>query len=145
MIVPAEFDNSVTIGNYVSLKATFLPQFFCKKIIEHEISNPFPQSDESFIRQATACIEHDASNLVEAIKQPTIIITGECDALYTPECINELAGKIKDVTIEIIPNAAHMIQLEQSKYFCKVLTKSLIKSSLPKENKKTPAILISKL
>lgn len=88
-------------------------QSFVEEIICHETSNNHPQSASSFRRQAYACINHDATNLVGLINCPTLIITGEKDKYYTPELATELASKFQQSKAVIIPNTAHMVQIEQ--------------------------------
>lgn len=103
-----------------------LDKAFVEEIITHETSNKYPQSASSFKRQAQACLTHDASTLVSQINCPTLIMTGEKDKYYTPELAYELASKIKSAQAVVIPNAAHMIQIEQPELLCAALNKFLV-------------------
>ncbi len=86
---------------------------FVEEIISHETKNKYPQSRLSFKRQAQACVNHDASHLISAIHCPVLIVTGESDKYYTPALASNLAAKFQNSFVQIIVNAAHMIQIEQ--------------------------------
>jgi pimeloyl-ACP methyl ester carboxylesterase len=105
---------------------SLLDKAFVEEIITHETSNKYPKSASSFKRQAKACLTHDASTLLDQINCPTLIITGEKDKYYTPELAYDLTSKIKSAQAAIIPNAAHMIQIEQPELLCAALNKFLV-------------------
>lgn len=86
---------------------------FSQEIIDFETKNSYPQSAKSFIRQAKACAAHDATNILQNIQAPCLVITGEQDKYYTPAVAANLASKLPNNQVEVIPNAAHMIQIEQ--------------------------------
>ena len=84
------------------------------EIVAFETANKYPQSAMSFIRQAQACIDFDASEIVNKIISPALVVTGEEDPYYTPAVAEALAKKLPAGTkVAIIPSAAHMIQIEQ--------------------------------
>ncbi len=88
---------------------------FVANIIQHEASNPHPQTANSLKRQIVACIQHDAEHLLPSILSPTLIITGEYDPYYTPLRAEQLAKQLTHTKtqVSIIADAAHMLQLEQ--------------------------------
>ncbi|MFN7096174.1 MAG: alpha/beta fold hydrolase [Gammaproteobacteria bacterium] len=109
----ASRDNVIAVMDKLYAAESLLSKQFVEEVIAHETSNKYPQSASSFKRQAQACIEHDASHLLNDIRCPTLIITGEKDKYYTPELAHNLASKFENGKVIIIPNAAHMIQIEQ--------------------------------
>jgi pimeloyl-ACP methyl ester carboxylesterase len=134
VLIEAQPSNEATTANPADIIAVMdklyapenlLDKAFVEEIITHESSNKYPQSAASFKRQAQACIIHDASNLLAKINCPTLIITGEKDKYYTPELAYGLASKIKSAQAVIIPNAAHMIQIEQPELLCAEFIKFL--------------------
>ena len=56
-----------------------------------------------------------------SIKVPTLILVGEHDALTPPSASQEMRNKIPNSEIHVIPNAAHMSNLENSEEFNKHL------------------------
>ena len=76
-----------------------LNEDFINEVISAESNNPRPQSGESFIRQAKACIAHDATDIVATITCPTLIITGDKDLYYTPQAANHLCKHIKNASL----------------------------------------------
>ena len=57
----------------------------------------------------------DTTGYLEQIKIPVLVICGEKDSLSPPESMRELASKIKDSEFVLIPEAAHMTPVENSK------------------------------
>ncbi len=99
---------------------------FVNEIIRHETKNPYPQSAESFIRQAKACILHDASKILYKIKSRTLVLTGDYDRYYTAEVSKNLSSKIESSEFYVIKNSGHIIQLEQPKELSKIISNFLI-------------------
>lgn len=94
---------------------------FVEAIIAYETKNPYPQKLDSYLKQANACIDHDASHLLSKIHCPCMVITGAEDKLYTPAVAKALAEQIPGATCEVVPEAAHMLPLENVDYFCELL------------------------
>lgn len=133
-LIDAQPSNEATTANRADIIAvmdklyaleSLLDTSFVEEIITHETSNKYPQSASSFKRQAQACLTHDASTLLDQISCRTLIITGEKDKYYTPELAYDLASKIESSQAVVIPDAAHMIQIEQPEFFCVTLNKFL--------------------
>ncbi len=69
---------------------------------------------EAFIRQQNAIIgRKDAREELSAIKCPTMIIVGEEDGLTPPKVAQEMAGRIPDADLEIVPDCGHLSTIEQ--------------------------------
>lgn len=94
---------------------------FVDEIVQYEANNPYPQKIEGFLRQARACMKHDATHTLAAIKVPTLVLTGEEDKLYPPEVARDLTSKIKKAQSAVIPKAAHMLPIENPQDFYKIL------------------------
>ncbi len=67
----------------------------------------------------------DSVPLLSEIQCPTLVIVGEQDGLTPPADAKLMAEKIKAAKLEIIPNAAHLSNLEQPEAFNKAVRKFL--------------------
>ena len=67
----------------------------------------------------------DSLALLSEIQCPTLIIVGEQDGLTSPADAKLMAEKIKGATLEVIPNAAHLSNLEQPEAFNRAVRKFL--------------------
>lgn len=63
----------------------------------------------------------DTTESLPGIKAPTLILVGEHDALTPPSASQEMRNRIPNSEIHVIPNAAHMSNLENSEEFNKHL------------------------
>jgi len=63
----------------------------------------------------------DTTESLPGIKAPTLILVGEHDALAPPSASQEMRNRIPNSEIHVIPNAAHMSNLENSEEFNKHL------------------------
>lgn len=90
----------------------FLTPKRIQSLIQAAQSNPFPQPSYALEAQIIACISHDSSALLSAIKVPTLVITGSEDILMPPDSARLLASKIKGSQLALIEGAGHMIQTE---------------------------------
>lgn len=62
--------------------------------------------------QIKACWSFDVLDRVSQIKAPTLIMTGDRDALMPPECSQELARTIPGSHLEVFPGSGHAFMLE---------------------------------
>jgi pimeloyl-ACP methyl ester carboxylesterase len=83
-----------------------------QQLLNDILSNPFPQSLESFVRQLTACAEADTRSLLAKIKVPTLIIAGDNDIMTTKEDLNSLRTGIPHAEVKVFPNMAHCTHIE---------------------------------
>jgi pimeloyl-ACP methyl ester carboxylesterase len=60
-----------------------------------------------------ACNQFDVMGQLEAIKQKTLVMVGEEDAMTPVRYAQYLASSIPEARLSIIPNAGHMVMLEQ--------------------------------
>ena len=63
----------------------------------------------------------DTSDTISSIQCPTLILVGEKDKLTPPSAAQAMKEKIKNSELQIIPNAAHMSNLENTEIFNKHL------------------------
>ncbi|MBN2045422.1 MAG: alpha/beta hydrolase [Anaerolineales bacterium] len=60
-----------------------------------------------------ACSNFDLTGRVNKIKVPTLVIAGERDEMIPLDILWQLESGIKSARIAVIPNAGHMVMLEQ--------------------------------
>ncbi len=60
-----------------------------------------------------ACKEVDLTGAISAIKRPTLVIAGADDVVTPPADSEFIKSKIQGAELEIVPDAGHMIPLEQ--------------------------------
>jgi pimeloyl-ACP methyl ester carboxylesterase len=76
---------------------------------------------EGFTRLSKSAKFFDCSDLIEAIKVPTLVLSAEKDIITPAEQMKEMAGKIDNSVYLHIPNAGHAAFLEKQKEFLVVV------------------------
>lgn len=72
---------------------------------------------EAYARACGTLERFDGENYVQKIQCPTLIIAGQSDIAITPDNGVELSHKIRDSEIQLIPDAAHLCNLESPALF----------------------------
>ena len=80
----------------------------------------------TFIKSIEASVRGDHTNVLHKIKVPTLVVVGEFDKLTPPELAKEIANKIVGAKLEIIKNAGHLSNIENSDEFNKVVLNFLL-------------------
>ena len=84
-----------------------------------------PMDDRVFVRQAEACIAHDALERVDDIAAPTLVVCGEADILTPPVLSRQLASRIKGSRLVLMPNAGHLVAAELAPRFNRLVSRFL--------------------
>jgi len=84
-----------------------------------------PIDDRVFVRQAEACIAHDALDRVDGIAAPTLVVCGEGDILTPPVLSRQLVSRIKGSRLVLMPNAGHLVAAELAPRFNRLVNRFL--------------------
>ena len=75
----------------------------------------------SYLKTIEASMKTEHRHVFETINIPTLILVGELDTLTPPSMAKEIKKKIPNSLIKVIPNAGHLINIEQPKLFTNYL------------------------
>lgn len=82
--------------------------------------------ESSYLAAAVAVYQANVGHVPETVKVPTLILVGEEDDRTTPEFMREqLASKIPQASFHVIPQAGHIVNLDQPERFNQLLTEFL--------------------
>jgi 3-oxoadipate enol-lactonase len=59
----------------------------------------------------------DLRELIRGIQVPTLVIVGDKDPATPPKMAQEIRGRIPDARLEVVPDAAHLLNIEQDVVF----------------------------
>lgn len=90
---------------------------FIEMIYQNALANPFPQTLTGFIRQGDAIMTHDTVGRLPALRCPTLVSVAEDDILVPPRFAREVAARIPDARLEILPRAGHVYFWERPEEF----------------------------
>jgi pimeloyl-ACP methyl ester carboxylesterase len=79
-------------------------------------------SKKVFWKQIKACWSFDVLDRVSQIKAPTLIMTGDRDALMPPECSHELAHALPGSLLKVFPGSGHAFMLENQSAVLELVT-----------------------
>ena len=86
-------------------------------LIERGVINMLRNRPEVLYGDFLACDRFDMMNELEKIDLPTLILCGDEDQLTPVKYSQFLQHRIKRSTLEILPNAGHMVMMESSAAF----------------------------
>ena len=72
---------------------------------------------DSYLKTIEASMKTEHRHIFETINVPTLIMVGELDTLTPPSMARDIMDKIPNSLIKIVPNAGHLINIEQPKLF----------------------------
>lgn len=84
-----------------------------------------PLSADVFARQCEACLQHDAFDRLEEIRQRVLVICGEHDRLTPAVHHREIAETIPDAHLVTIGSGAHLVMLETAEHFNRIVLQFL--------------------
>ncbi len=88
-----------------------------ENVLRYVAESKHPQEPEAFTRQVEAALQHDLLDRLGGLTIPTMIVVGENDLLAPPHLARELAAAIPSARLEIMPDAAHSLNLERQTEF----------------------------
>ena len=72
---------------------------------------------ESYLKTIETSMRTEHRHVFKTINVPTFIMVGELDTLTPPSMSREIMKEIKESSLAIIPNAGHLINIENPKEF----------------------------
>lgn len=78
--------------------------------------DPYRQAPDAFARQARAILGFDGVE-PSRLAMPTLVLVGEQDVVNPPEIARELAERLPDATLEVIPGVGHLPHIEDGRSF----------------------------
>jgi len=116
-----------TLPQEVAVRASFFWLFaretyetrrpFIEAIVSTALANPYPQSLAGWLRQAEACVTHDALDRLSDLRCPTLVSVADEDVLVPPRFSREIASRIPNATLRTIPGAGHVYFWERADLF----------------------------
>jgi pimeloyl-ACP methyl ester carboxylesterase len=90
---------------------------FVQLMLQRALDNPYPTSYTGLRRQAEAIGAHDTLERLPAIRVPTLVTLGAEDILVPPAFSREVHARIPGAELSVIPDAGHILFLEQPDAF----------------------------
>lgn len=95
----------------------------CSEEIKLEAIAAMSRAQRAGLELTTKLIaRHDALDALLKISCPALVMAGEADAETPPAYANEIASRIPNAEVTIIPNAGHIVNLENSNAVTKRLS-----------------------
>jgi 3-oxoadipate enol-lactonase len=114
------------------LVRTFTPETleneeFVKTSLNWYLKHPYPQPPEAFIRQCEAIEKFNVLERLKEINVPTLVIVGGRDILTPIWYSEEIASRIPNAELKVIPGCAHAFFLEKPEEFNRAIIEFLEK------------------
>jgi pimeloyl-ACP methyl ester carboxylesterase len=89
----------------------FSPRIWNEGVMDEWVAaaeaSPYAQSVDAFSRSTLALIAHDTADRVAGISAPTLITVGDLDLVLPPRFSQELAERIPNARLVVIPDVGH--------------------------------------
>jgi pimeloyl-ACP methyl ester carboxylesterase len=89
----------------------FSPRIWNEGVMDEWVAaaeaSPYAQSVDAFCRSTLALIAHDTADRVGGISAPTLITVGDLDLVLPPRFSQELAERIPNARLVVIPDVGH--------------------------------------
>jgi 3-oxoadipate enol-lactonase len=79
--------------------------------------NPYPQRIDGFFRQFEAMRRHDTLDRLPALRCPVLVAVGEDDQIAPPRYSRQLAERIPNARLEVLPGVGHAPPIENPRGF----------------------------
>jgi pimeloyl-ACP methyl ester carboxylesterase len=83
--------------------------------------NPHPQRIDGFFRQFDAIRQHDTLERLSAIRCPVLVTVGEDDLIAPPRYARQIAERLPQARLEILPGVGHAPPIEAPRPFNQLL------------------------
>jgi pimeloyl-ACP methyl ester carboxylesterase len=97
-----------------------------ERMVEFYWRDDAPAAERVMARQLQAVIEHDSLDRVEQIEVPTLLVCGEQDILTPPHFHRQLANRIPNSRLVLIPGAGHLVAAEMAPRFNRLVSRFLL-------------------
>jgi len=96
------------------------------EVIKLRLANPVVE--EAFNAQLKAGIGFDAESRVGGIKAPTLVLSGEADAIVPVQNSRNLAEQIPGARLRLVAGGSHLFFIEQADEFNRIVTEFLVQN-----------------
>jgi 3-oxoadipate enol-lactonase len=96
--------------------------------VQAALEDPLPQTDDGYRLQVEALRQHDTRKLLPEIRCPTLVLGAEADLLTPCEFSYEMAEKIPNARLQILPDCGHAPFLECPDEFYHAIRSFLLES-----------------
>ena len=86
-------------------------------LVQFAERNPWPQDPDAFARQAHATTEHDTRERAGQIQVPCLVLVGELDTVNPPRVSADLAQRLPNANLVVMPGIGHMPHVEDQARF----------------------------
>jgi pimeloyl-ACP methyl ester carboxylesterase len=100
---------------------------FIETLVARYVENP--PARKPFTQQFWAAIGHNCYDQIQEIRKPTLILTGDADALVPPENAEVLRERIPESRLVHLRGAGHVFFIEDPKETAKVVTAFLTETA----------------
>jgi pimeloyl-ACP methyl ester carboxylesterase len=84
-------------------------------------NHPYPQQLDGFMRQFDAIRGHDTLDRLSAVRCPVQVLVGEHDAICPPRYSEELAARLPQARLRMLPGVGHAPPIEDARGFNQAL------------------------